>query len=182
MVHTINRILIVLAVVILGADIHAQQAVKPRVSPLAIAAVRYKDTYLKITYGQPHKRGREIFGQVVPFGEVWRTGANEATEITLTKDVYLAGRLIPVGTYSLFTIPYPDRWTIILNRETGLWGSYNYNQKLDFIRFDIVTADTGGIPYEAFTIQIDQRNSLADLILLWDQTKVIIPVQFIEPK
>ncbi|MCU0398742.1 MAG: DUF2911 domain-containing protein, partial [Cyclobacteriaceae bacterium] len=78
----------------------AQQAVKPRLSPLAIISAKYKDTYLKITYGQPHKRGREVFGNLVPFNEVWRTGANEATEITLTREVYLAGNLLQAGTYS----------------------------------------------------------------------------------
>ena len=181
MVQTTYRILILLFLVasVIGAE--AQQSVKPRLSPTAIVSVRYKDTYLKLTYSQPHKRGREVFGKLVPYNEVWRTGANEATEFTLTKEAYVGGNLIPAGTYSLFTIPNPEKWTIIINKENGLWGSYNYNPKLDLIRFEVPVAENS-IPYEAFTISLDQRNSVADLLLLWDKTKISIPIQFIEPK
>ena len=84
----------------LATDILAQEAVGPRPSPLAIAAVRYKDEYIKITYSQPQKRGREIFGKLVPFDEVWRTGANEATELTTTKNIQINGTLLKAGTYS----------------------------------------------------------------------------------
>lgn len=159
----------------------AQDAPAVRPSPTAITAIRYKDSYVKITYCQPRKRGREIFGKLVPFGEVWRTGANEATEITLTKDVFIKGTLVPAGTYSIFTIPGKESWTIILNKDLGTWGAYNYNVKLDFLRFD-VAVQTNTEVYEAFTIQFDHRNSVADLLLLWDKTKISIPFQFIEPK
>ena len=83
--------IILYLVLIIPLPIHAQLDVKPRPSPLAIVSCRYKDAYLKITYSQPHKRGREIFGKIVPFGQVWRTGANEATEITITKDILING-------------------------------------------------------------------------------------------
>src|SRR5690242_11166359 len=83
----------------------AQDAPPTRPSPTAIASARYKDTYVKITYCQPRKRGREVFGKLVPFGDVWRTGANEATEITLTRDLMVNGTLLLAGTYSMFTIP-----------------------------------------------------------------------------
>src|SRR5690349_22400199 len=109
----------------------AQDVPPARPSPTAIVSSRYKDTYVKITYCQPRKRGREIFGKLVPFGEVWRTGANEATEITLTKDLFVKGTLLPAGTYSVFTIPGKEFWTIIFNKDLGLWGSYNYNIKSD---------------------------------------------------
>jgi hypothetical protein len=160
----------------------AQLPVKPRASPLAIASMKYKDTYVKITYGQPHKRGREVFGMLVPYNEVWRTGANEATEITLTREVIIAGNLVPAGTYTLFTIPNPETWTIILNKENGLWGSYNYNPRLDLVRFDVPAGTTGNVTHEAFTIVLDQRNNVADLLLLWDQIKISIPIQFLEPR
>ena len=159
-------------------DSHAQEAVKPRPSPLAIAAIRYKDAYIKITYSQPLKRGREVFGKVVPFDQVWRTGANEATEITTTKNIQINGTLLKAGTYSLFTIPQKDKWTVIINSEQGLWGSYNYNQKLDVMRFDVPITITDTI-YESFTIQLDHRNDVADLLLYWDRTKVTIPIKFI---
>lgn len=159
----------------------AQDEPPVRPSPAAITAVRYKDTYVKITYCQPRKRGREIFGKLVPFGEVWRTGANEATEITLTRDVFINGLLVSAGTYSLFTIPGKEKWVVILNKDLGLWGAYNYNYKQDAMRFEVpVLPQTENL--ESFTIQFDQRNNVADLLLLWDTTKISIPFQFIEPK
>ena len=114
-----------------------RKQVKSRPSPLAIVAIRYKDAYIKITYSQPQKKGREIFGKLVPYDQVWRTGANEATELTTTKNIQINGTLLKAGTYSLFTIPQKDSWTIIINSEVGLWGAYNYNSKLDVMRFDV---------------------------------------------
>lgn len=159
----------------------AQDAVKPRPSPLAVVTSRYKDTYIKITYSQPHKRGRAIFGGVVPYGQVWRTGANEATELTVTRDIKINGTDLKAGSYSLFTIPQKDAWTIIINGELGLWGAYNYNSKLDIARFDVPVTPVTEFVYEAFAILIDPRNARADLVLAWDRSKVIIPIQFQEP-
>jgi hypothetical protein len=137
---------------------------------------------MKITYGQPSKNGRIIFGQLVPYGKVWRTGANEATEITSTRDFFFQGNLVPAGTYTLFTIPEEAQWTVILNRDVGLWGSYNYNPAMDQLRVTIPVQSTHPEVYEKFTIRLDQRNNVADLLLLWDQVKISVPIQFIEPK
>ena len=156
----------------------AQEAVQPRPSPLAVTAIRYKDAYLKITYSQPQKRGREIFGKLVPYGEVWRTGANEATELLTTKNIQINGTLLKAGVYSLFTIPQKDKWTIIINSEVGLWGAYNYNSKLDVMRFEIPVMPTD-VVYESFTVKLDNRNEVADLLLYWDKIKISIPVKFI---
>ncbi len=156
-----------------------QQREGERPSPLAIANLRYKDGYVKVTYSQPKKHGREIFGKLVPYGKVWRTGANEATEITTTRNITLNGLLLKAGTYSIFTIPEKDKWTIMINSELGLWGSYNHNPKLDILRFDIpvqrVTAET----YELFTITLDPHSESADLLFRWDNVKVIIPIKFL---
>lgn len=157
----------------------AQEAGKPRPSPMAVTAVKYKDAYVKITYSQPLKRGREIFGSLVPYGQVWRLGANEATEITTTKNISLNGFLLKAGSYSMFAIPQKDKWTIIINSELGLWGAYNYNYRLDVLRFDIPVQTTTGAIYEPFTLQFDQRNDVADLLILWDRIKLSIPVKFI---
>ncbi|MBX2916253.1 MAG: DUF2911 domain-containing protein [Cyclobacteriaceae bacterium] len=162
--------------------VHTQDAVKPRPSPLSIVSARYKGTYLKITYSQPHKKGREVFGNLVPYGKVWRTGANEATELTVTRDITINSYALKAGTYSIFTIPEKDKWTIIINQDTGLWGSYNYNAKQDIARFEVPAQMLTDVVYEAFTIQIDQKNKVADLLLLWDKVKVVIPIQFNEPK
>ena len=160
----------------------AQEAVKPRPSPLAIVSARYKDTYLKITYSQPSKRDREVFGQLVPFNQVWRTGANEATEMTITRDMKINGIDLKAGNYSIFTIPEKDKWTILLNSDLGLWGAYNYNTKMDVLKFDVPVVPLTDVVYESFTIIIDQKNDKADLLMAWDTTKVIIPIQFLEPK
>jgi hypothetical protein len=167
---------------LVAANSFAQEALSPRPSPLSVITARYKDTYLKITYSQPHKKGRTVFGSLVPYGQVWRTGANEATEMTITKDIFINGQLLPAGTYSIFTIPEKEKWTIIINKEPGLWGSYNYNPKMDAFRFDTTIQPDQSVVYEPFTIIIDQKNNKADLILLWDKTKVSFPIEFIEPK
>ena len=160
----------------------AQEAIKPQPSPLALVSSRYKNTYLKITYCQPHKRGRELFGKLVPYEQVWRTGANQATEITVTQDILVQGTLLKAGTYSLFTIPGTEKWTIIFNSDLGLWGSYNYNPKMDVFRFEAPVQPSAGLIYEPFTIRIDQKNDKEEIILLWDNVKVGFPVEFIEPK
>lgn len=157
-------------------SVYAQES---RLSPLAMARMRYKDTYVKITYGQPHQRGRVVFGGLVPYGEVWRTGANEATEITLTGNILVNGLLLPAGTYSIFTIPDRIKWTIIFNRELNLWGSYNYNPKLDVLRFE---APVQEIPEAvgAFTISLDQNNDRAEMSFQWEHVSVTVPIRFVE--
>lgn len=157
----------------------AQELLKRRPSPLAIASVRYKDNYIKITYSQPQKKNREIFGTLVPFGEVWRTGANEATELTTTQDIMLDSAILSAGTYSLFTIPEKDHWTIIISTDVGLWGAYNYNPKKDLRRFTVPVSAPDKV-YEPFTIAFDHRNEAADLLMMWDRTKVSIPITFIK--
>lgn len=174
--------LICLFLLFIGFNSFSQEAIKPRPSPLSITTCRYKDTYFKIVYSQPIKHSREIFGKLVPYGEVWRTGANEATEITVTKDIMVNGTPLKAGTYSLFTIPEKDNWTIILNSELGLWGSYNYNSKLDVLRFQVPVQLLKDVVYEPFTINIDQKNDKAEVILMWDSVRVSFPIQFIEIK
>ena len=161
-----------------------QEALKPRTSPLAVVSIRYKEAYLKIVYSQPQKHGREIFGKLIPFGEVWRSGANEATEITVTQDLLINNNLqLKAGTYSLFSIPDKEKWTIIFNRDLGQWGAYNYNQKMDALRFEVpVKSVPENVVYEPFTIRIDQKTDSAEIFLLWDKTQISFPIQFIEPK
>ena len=177
MIRLLNLLLLLTAL-----NSFAQEAIKPRPSPLAFVTLRYKDTYIKIIYSQPHKKGREIFGHVVPYGAIWRTGANEATEITSTKDMMVNSTVLKAGTYSIFTIPEKDSWTIIINSELGLWGSYNYNSKFDVLRFQLPVQLLQDVVYEPFTITIDQKNDKAEIALLWANVKVSFPIQFIEIK
>ncbi|RAV99559.1 DUF2911 domain-containing protein [Pseudochryseolinea flava] len=157
---------------------NAQEVSAIRPSPLAIASMKYKDAYVKIVYSQPRKKGRSVFGGLVPYGKVWRTGANEATEITITKDITVNSILLRAGNYSLFTIPNKEKWTVIINSELGLWGAYNYNQKLDVIRFDVPVQKTTNTS-EAFSIICEAKNNVADILISWDDVQLSIPVKFL---
>ncbi|MCE2995161.1 MAG: DUF2911 domain-containing protein [Cyclobacteriaceae bacterium] len=174
--------LIALFLLLLPGFAFAQEAASPRPSPIQIVTARYKETYLKITYSQPKKKGRQVFGKLVPYDQIWRTGANEATEITITKDILINQQPLKAGTYSLFTIPSKDKWTIIINSDVGMWGSYNYNSKKDVLRFEVPSTSTGAMVFESFTLTIDSKNDKATISLAWDTTQVSFPVQFNEPK
>ncbi|SMO45690.1 DUF2911 domain-containing protein [Fodinibius sediminis] len=154
-----------------------------RKSPIAIAKVMHHptDTYIKIIYGQPYKRNRDIFGQLVPYDNIWRTGANEATELTTTHDILLAGEKLKAGTYALFTIPREDEpWTIILNDELGLWGDFDYQQAHDVLRVDATAIQKESVA-EAFTIQFsDVVDDTTQIVMQWDKTEVTIPIRFLE--
>ncbi|MBL3658146.1 DUF2911 domain-containing protein [Fulvivirga sediminis] len=174
--------LITFILLLISCSVFAQEAITPRPSPTAIITMKYEETYVKVTYSQPHKRNRKIFGTLVPYGQVWRTGANEATEITLTGDVLLNETdTLKAGTYSIFSIPNADKWTIIINKELGQWGAYNYNQEADALRFEVPTSSVKpGVVWEPFTMAFEQSNEKAKLVMMWDQTKVEIPMAFIE--
>lgn len=159
--------------------VHAQEAITPRPSPAAIVTMKYDDTYVKITYNQPHKRDRKIFGGLVPYGHVWRTGANEATEITLTGDILIKNDTLKAGTYTIFTIPGKDEWTIIINEDVGQWGAYNYNKESDVMRFEVPVEELKNVTWEPFTTVFEQKNNKADLVMMWDKTKVTIPIEFL---
>jgi hypothetical protein len=162
----------------------AGQAVKapkaPAASPLQMAAKKLDaNTYVKLTYSSPRRadpksgQTREVFGKLVPYGQVWRLGANEATELTTTGDITLAGKPLPAGTYSVYAIPQADKWTLIVNKDLGAWGAYKYDQAKDVLRVD-VPAKKGAEAYEAFTIAFDEKGTA--LNMAWDTTQVSVPV------
>lgn len=151
---------------IFAVDTQAQNA-KP--SP----AVSTENDVFKITYGAPSKKGREIYGGLVPFNAVWRTGANEATEITFKKDVDFAGKMVKAGTYTLFTIPTATDWTIILNSELKQWGAYGYDKVKDKNVAEVkVASSMVNDVQEVFTIKATPKG----FDILWDKTKVSVPV------
>ncbi|MCU0390821.1 MAG: DUF2911 domain-containing protein [Thermoflexibacter sp.] len=129
-----------------------------------------------VDYCQPSKKGREIFGGLEPYGEVWRTGANEATEIEFSKDVTIAGSALKAGRYALFSIPNQDKWTIIFNNELGMWGAFNYKKENDVLRVDVPVVPRTDV-LEKFTISFQEAESGADMSLEWDKTKVIVPIR-----
>lgn len=148
-----------------------------RKSPIAIASVKAEATYIKVVYGQPYRNGRNVFGDLVPYGEVWRTGANEATEITFTNTVLIAEEAIKAGTYSLFTIPEPDSFTVILNHELGQWGAFEYKEERDYKRMKFPVSELN-TPVEAFTIEMSNPEySITTMSLMWDDVQVDIPIR-----
>ena len=129
---------------------------------------------VKISYGQPSKRGRVIFGQLEPYGKVWRTGANEATEITFAKNASFGGKPVKAGTYTLFTIPGESEWTFILNSSLKQWGAYKYNEIKgnDVLQVKVPSSKLSA-PVEKLTITLPANK----LVVEWDKTKVEVPVK-----
>ncbi|MEO5997075.1 MAG: DUF2911 domain-containing protein [Chitinophagaceae bacterium] len=133
---------------------------------------------VRVIYSRPQMNGREIFGKVVPFGKVWRSGANEATEIKFYKDVELAGKQVKAGTYSLFTIPAEKEWTIILSNDLDYWGAFSYKEGSDVLRIT-APASVLSTVVENFTIQFDKKEDQQGVMkLAWDKTVVEIPFKY----
>ncbi len=128
-----------------------------------------------LLYSRPAKKGREIFGKLVPFNQVWRTGANEATEITFEQDVVFGGKPVKKGTYALFTIPNADSWTVILNSVLGQWGHFTYDQSKDVLRTEITPEKTTEM-VEVFTIAFEPNEAGTNLLMRWDDTQVSVPI------
>lgn len=152
-----------------------------RKSPIAIANIKHpeSDTYIKIVYGQPYKRDRDVFGNIVPYGEVWRTGANEATELTTTGEILFGGKRLSSGTYSVFSIPKKNEpWKVILNNELGQWGAFEYDKSRDVMRVDAKASKQRTVT-QAFTITFSEitKDSTA-MIMKWDSTRITVPIEF----
>jgi Protein of unknown function (DUF2911) len=132
---------------------------------------------MMVDYGRPSRRGRVVFGQVVPWGRVWRTGANEATQFTTDSPLVIGGERIPAGTYSLWTVPRPDGATLILNRRTGQWGTH-YERGLDLARVEMARESLAD-PVEQFTIAIEPLGVGGVLRLSWESTSYLVPLSVV---
>lgn len=132
----------------------------------------------RVTYSRPQKAGREIFGKLIPYGKVWRTGANEASEIKFYQDVEFGGKKVKAGSYSLFTIPDEKEWTIILNSDLDYWGAYSYNEKNDVLRVKAPASKLNDT-LESFTIQFTNKGEKQGTMKLgWDKSVAEVPVTF----
>ncbi len=132
---------------------------------------------IKVIYSRPQKKGRTMIGGNEPFGKIWRTGANETTEIKFYKDITLGGKPIKAGTYSLYTIPDKDKWTIIFNSKLDTWGAYEYEVGKDIVRFDVPVTRTKN-EVEAFSIAFDRKEGESVMYLAWELTEIRIPISF----
>lgn len=173
-----KRILIILGVVVVVLTIvfFLFRSYTKSFSPEAKAQFKQKDFNIEVTYSRPSKKGRQIFGALIKFGKVWRTGANEATEISFNKDVTFGGKKVSAGSYTLFTIPEAGEWTFILNSELDQWGAFTYDEKKDVARVKIPVQELTS-PIEMFTIDFKEMNQGAELQLKWDKTQVNLPIE-----
>ncbi len=140
--------------------------------------VTAEGTTASVAYGQPSKRGREIFGKLEPYGKVWRTGANEATEITFKRDVTFGGAQVKAGTYTLFTIPTEKSWSVILNSKLGEWGSYGYEKNKDKNVAQVtVPVGTTSEVVEKLTLSFKTVGTAEHLVIAWDKTQVEVEIK-----
>jgi len=169
-------------------DLHPSR----RPSPMGMARTHLGDTYVRVVYSRPYERGRDnIFGSaesgaLVPYGQVWRTGANEATEITFTGDVTVAGQPLPAGTYSLFTTPGPEQWQIHFNSALGLDGTGTFvNGTFTPANLDETNLLTVSVPaatlaedekVDQLTISFEDTEAGTDMVLRWIRTAVRVPI------
>lgn len=129
---------------------------------------------VSVAYGRPSMRGRRIMGEVVPFGQVWRTGANEATAFHTDRDLMMGGTRVPAGSYTLWTIPGPDAWTLIINKQTGQWGTV-YDPAQDLARIPVQASLESGPPVELLTLRILPDGAGGMMVIAWEATTVAIP-------
>ncbi|MBK8503280.1 MAG: DUF2911 domain-containing protein [Saprospiraceae bacterium] len=169
------------------AFLQAQDFRGPDTSPMDMAY--YPDNYahdrktdeavlIRVIYSRPQKKDREIFGKVVPYNKVWRTGANENTEIKLYRDAVIDGKKLSAGTYALFTIPGEKEWTIIFNADLDYWGSYSYQSAHDVLQTKVpVKALSDSLEY--FSIGFEKNGSSGAIMKLgWDNTMIEVPFIF----
>ena len=156
-----------------GLNANAQLKM-PQSSSLQTLTQEFGLGKVTVSYSRPNIKGRSLEKDLIPFGEVWRTGANDATVITFTDAVTLEGNTVLPGEYALFTIPGKDEWTIILNKETKQWGSYQYKQAADVLRFKVKPIKLTE-HLETFSINFsDVMPSTANLDLSWENTRITI--------
>ena len=151
-------------------------SLSPVASPHSVVTQRVGITDVGLDYFRPDKKGREIFGKLVPLGEVWRTGANACTKLTFSGPVTLGGKPVPAGRYGLFTIPGADNWIVILSKNADQWGNSAYQPSDELLRVSVKTG-TLAAPVETLTISLsDVQEDSAQLCLEWDRTRVSVPI------
>jgi hypothetical protein len=161
----------------MAASAQAQpQDKSKRPSPPGTADCTINGKKVTIDYSRPFLKGRKLGTDLAPYGKVWRTGANEATTLTTAIALDIGGAKVPAGTYTLYTLPSEGTWQLIINKQTGQWGT-EYHQEQDLARVDMKKQEIA-VPVEQFTISLDQdSNSSADLTMEWEKTRVSVTIR-----
>ena len=163
--------LIILSI-LAGVAISCQSNSEKRPSPLTKDSINVNGTIVQIEYSSPGVKKRKIWGELVPYDEMWRTGANKATYLTTNRAIKIAGRSVPKGSYSIFTIPTDSSWTIIFNKEWDQWGAYNYDSSKDLFRLQIVPEPSEFNERMRFTLSADS------LTFDWEKLSYSLPITF----
>ena len=159
--------------------VFAQQYNIPAVSPRQVVEQQFSIAKISIDYGRPAVKGRVIFGDLVPFGEVWRAGANEATKITFGQEVLFGGQKVKKGTYALYIVPQEKEWKIILNKGVNNWGAYTYDTKEDVVSTTVPIKKMNE-KMERFTINFeDITDEKLNLVFEWDKTRADVPIEIL---
>ncbi len=174
------RLLLAALALLAGPVLVAQDAPQvqlPSASPPATLKQRVGLTDVEISYSRPSVKGRKIFGELLPYGEIWRTGANQATKITFSTPVKLNGTALDAGTYELFSIPSADEWTVIIHKPMSQWGAYAYDPKNDVTRLKVKPVNLPS-PIETLTFQIGElRDESATIYFAWERTRVPLKLE-----
>lgn len=147
---------------------------KERASPHTKTSGKLSGANVTLEYGQPSVKGRKIWGALVPYGEIWRTGADEATTFEIDKAVKIEGKDLAAGKYALFTIPNENEWTIVFNKDAKQWGAYGYNQDKDVLRVKVKPGKSGGLT-EKLTFALDEKAGTVNI--LWENVAVAFSVK-----
>lgn len=167
---------VAVAVVALAVTGIAQQDKSKRPSPPGTAEVTLKGKKITIEYSRPFLKGRKVGVELVPYGKVWRTGANEATSLVTAADLNIGGVKVPAGKYTLYSLPAESGWKLIINKQTGQWGT-EYDEKQDLARIDMQKSALPQ-PVDQFTISFDKKgDDAANLQLDWENIRVWVAVK-----
>ncbi|PYP83827.1 MAG: hypothetical protein DMG65_23635 [Candidatus Angelobacter sp. Gp1-AA117] len=154
----------------------AQEDKSKRPSPPGTAEVTLKGKKITIDYSRPYLKGRHVGQELAPWGKVWRTGANEATTLKTEANLNIGGTNVPAGTYTIYSVPSEGTWKLIINKQTGQWGT-EYDEKQDLARIDMQKSQAK-TPVEQFTISFDKKSGdSADLVLEWENLHLSVPVK-----
>ena len=179
MKKSIITILVFVVALVFSNEVNAQKFPKLDKSPMDASTYpsksRVLDKLIKIIYSRPHLKKRSL-SKLAPNGKVWRTGANEAAEITFYKDVNFGGKMVEAGTYSMFTIPGDKEWTIILNTSLNVWGAFFYNESDDVVRVKAKVSKAKKA-IKTFSIVFEGEKSDLTMYLGWDKTIVSLPIK-----
>ena len=166
---------VILAVAVSGVMVLAQQDKSQRPSPPEKAECKLGGNTVTVDYSSPRAKGRKIFGGLVPYGKVWRAGANEATTFVTSTDVTVGGTNVPAGKYTIFTIPSEDKWTLVISKKTGEWGTAYPGPENDLARIDMKVSKLPA-SVENFAIAFEQSGSGCTMHMDWETTRASVEV------